>query len=75
MAVTTKKDLEAVRELRRLLTFERASFDNVGPPPVGAAALPASEKQVNAFIGERTRLWRESWVFPLLDQLEGRKST
>jgi len=75
MAVTTKKDLEAVRELRELLTFKTSSFHRIGVACDPKEALPKTEDEVDAFIDERTRLWRESWVFPLLDLLEGKTST
>ena len=60
-----------MRELRELLMFKTSSFHRIGGTPPDSP-LPETEAEVDAFIDERTRLWRESWVFPLLDQLEGK---
>lgn len=63
-------DRVKLMELRRLLTFERSDFSVIGPRDEDA--LPRTEAEVNAFIRERTRLWRESWVFPIIDEMLAR---
>ena len=71
----TLKQIGLLRALRRVATLENAAFDHVGPayPPV---ALPTDESQVTHFIRERTRLYRETWLIPVIDQLlqQGRRS-
>ena len=64
--------LRALKELRRLLQMREksCSFDSIGPwldSPEGR--LPTNEREVTAFIRERTRLWRESWILPVLEQM------
>ncbi len=68
----TKKQIALLRELRRMASLESASFERIGPD----AALPTTEAQVTAFIRERTRLHRETWILPIIDQLlrQGRRS-
>lgn len=66
MSVTTKRDRAIVRVLRSRVLYESATFDTtVGGP------LPRTEAEVTAFIRERTRLYVQSWVLPLLDELAG----
>jgi hypothetical protein len=70
--VKTKRHMALVRELRRLLTMgdNAASFGHIFADKDDP--LPTSEREVTPFIERRTRLWRQSWVFPLLDELEGK---
>ena len=56
-------------ELRRLLTLEPGTFAFHCLPGTVEPPLPTSEAEVNAFIAERTRVWRESWILPALDEL------
>lgn len=72
----SKKDLNDLRGLRELLQMgERNGFSIVAfdtpngwqDDPIGN--LPTSEKDVTPFIRERTRLWRETWILPVLDRL------
>lgn len=65
--VTREHTQEIVHALRLHLSFHRASFLRLG----GGGWLPQSEVSVDAFIAERTKLWRETWIFPLLDELAG----
>lgn len=65
-----KHDRMMLMELRKLLTLETANFSRIGPRDEDA--LPRTEAEVNAFIRERTRLWRESWVFPIIDEMLAR---
>jgi hypothetical protein len=65
----TKTQKEALRQLRVHLKMERCSFDRIGPWAREEAPIPVMEKDVTPFIRKRTELWRESWVFPLIDGL------
>lgn len=56
--------LEKLRELRRVANFENADFNElVG----GDVVLKPGE--ITDFIRERTRLYRGSWLNPLIDEL------
>lgn len=81
----TKTTLAKLRELRRLLDFENENGANFtcicgvylhpdAPYPkrpvlCGHIPLPRTEREADDFIKERTRLWRQSWVLPVLDEL------
>lgn len=52
----TKAELYALRKLRRTLTMVTASFAPFNPPE-------------DERIKEATRVWRESWVYPVLDDM------
>ena len=52
----TKAELSALRKLRRTLTMANASFAFADP-------------KEDARIKEATRLWRESWIYPVLDDM------
>ena len=70
----TDKQISRLRELRRYATLENALFDHVGPSDPDAP-LPTKESEVTAFIRERTRIYRQSWILPIIDELlaEGRR--
>jgi len=62
-----KYQIRGLRKLRELANFERAHFERIG---VGVdEKLPVLESEVTAFIKERTRLYRQTWVLPLIDAL------
>lgn len=69
----TKKHIEKIRELRTLMTLETSNFAKLWDDP-GENPLPKREEDVNAFIRERTRVWRETWILPVLDELLEDKS-
>jgi hypothetical protein len=58
-------------ELRRHLTMERAEFGYIHSlmAHLSDRPLPKTEDDVTGFIRRRTALWRDSWVFPLIDEL------
>lgn len=70
MARLTQKEIVALKAVRERLTFEKAHFDNIGP--TDDTPLPKKESEVNEFIRNRTRIFRQSWVFPILDELIAR---
>lgn len=71
-APLSKRDTEALRELRETLTMEKCRFGNIHPAKDDP--LPKSESEVDEFIKRRTRLWLETWVFPTLDEIVARRS-
>ena len=64
----SKTYLLALKEVRQSLTMEDCAFDTLSTGPHDAP-LPKSETEVTDFIRERTRIWRQSWIFPILDQI------
>lgn len=68
----SKRDTEALRELRETLTMEKCRFGNIHQAKDDP--LPKSESEVDEFIKRRTRLWLETWVFPTLDEIIARRS-
>lgn len=64
----SKKQLLA--ELRSMANFENASFGRLWESD--ADPLPKTEKEVTDFIRRRTALYRETWVTPLIAELESR---
>lgn len=66
-----KHVLSLLREVLQAAQMERAEFSRIIPND----SLPQSEKEVTAFIKERTRIYRESWIInPLkevIDVIEG----
>jgi hypothetical protein len=48
------------------LTFNSACFDRIGPE--AGADLPKTERDVTDFIRNRTRIFLDSWVRPLLQE-------
>jgi hypothetical protein len=54
-----------LQSIRRDSTMQTANFSLL---PTGEAfAYPTSEAEVTAFIEERTRIWRETWITGMLD--------
>ena len=64
-----KQTHATVRELRLFLNFHRSSFSH--PHSDTRDSFPVTETDVDAFIVRRTKLWRQTWLFPLLDELDG----
>jgi hypothetical protein len=64
----TRKEHEQLQEIRRMVTFESAHFRELFEDPV-KHPLPKSETDVDAFIRERTRIFRETWILGPLDEL------
>jgi len=64
----TKGQRKALKELKRHVTMQTCNFDM---HHFDAEKLPQDVNQVDAFIKERTRVWRQSWIYPLIDALLG----
>jgi hypothetical protein len=64
----TKWETRALRRLRQLVSFDTACFGRIGPTPK-EGQLPQTEKEVTDFIRQRTSLYREAWILPLIDAL------
>ncbi len=60
-----------IAELRHFATLESADFSRL-PPHDWRDALPTKEDEVTPFIRARTRVWRETWIVPLIAELEAR---
>lgn len=60
----TKRELKTLQNLRRMLgmdgTFSAGVYETV--------TLRDSD-EATTFIVERTKLWRETWILPVLDEL------
>ena len=70
MAKQTNREL--IAELRRLVRYENAGFAYIGPLPSKDQELPKYENQATDFIRNRTRLYRESWIEPIVNELAKR---
>jgi hypothetical protein len=70
----TDREKKLLRELRMFLNFNRSSFSRISVNTNSGSllddSLPKTEADVDRFIANRTKLWRQSWIFPLLDELE-----
>lgn len=64
----TKKQIEALREIRRVATLETAVFSQI-VPDLDANPYPTSELMVDDFIKERIKLWADTWIVGQLDEL------
>ena len=64
-----KKMIERLTEVRRKLGMGEGS--HFSPHFGSAEALPKEFREGGAaeFIRERTRLWRETWILPVLDEV------
>lgn len=65
-------NLSILREVRKHLRMETCSFGNLwgrNEPPKFEDGRAVTEANVTEFINERTKLWRESWVLPGLDEV------
>lgn len=63
----TKLQREALVELRRMLQLDEQSFS----AGFDARATITTNEQANVFIREHTRLWRETWILPVLTDMIG----
>jgi hypothetical protein len=66
----TEREIDKLREIRRLMTLETARFREMWDDPE-RHPLPKCEAEVDAFIRERTRIFRETWILSELDDLLG----
>lgn len=66
----TKEQIEKLRQIRRDATFEEARFGMLRDAPE-EYPLPKCEADVDAFIRERTRIFRETWILSEIDELLG----
>jgi hypothetical protein len=64
----TNSDLLA--ELRAYVSYESADFSNIYARD--SDPLPTDEKHVTEFIRRRTKLYRETWIGPVIDELSKR---
>lgn len=62
----TKADLQTLKDIRKVLEMNSANFDRIGP---ASETVTLQRGQVTAFIRERTRLWRDTWLLSPLDTL------
>lgn len=68
-AKLTARDRDALAQIRRMLKLEPGTFKFSVLLPSADDALPKTEAEVDAFIERRTRLWRQSWILPVLDEM------
>lgn len=67
--ITKKLKEEILREVRdaiRAATMEGAGFNALGDSEYH---LPKDEEEVNAFIKNRTKLYRQSWIIGPLERV------
>lgn len=66
----TKTQRRALLRLRAELTMADAGF-GLGPSGVVEtnSPLPTNEREVTDFIRRRTLIWRNTWIFPVLEAL------
>ena len=66
-----RNDVEKLRELRRLAAFEKCSFGMPSETVIASHDTYGDPEKINkdAFIKEATRLYRESWLLPIIDEL------
>jgi hypothetical protein len=75
MAKQPKYILVKLREIRRLSNFENADFDERGLSMINKnntsyiVDRDGKEYTITEYIKETTRLYRDSWINPLIDQL------
>lgn len=60
-----KTELAKLKEVRQLLEMETCSFH----APDERGFNPAQNDAFTAQVREQTRIWRESWILPVLDEL------
>ena len=58
---------EALLRLKSLCELEGATFGHIWEDPKDP--LPTKESEVDEFVKERTRLYRRTWVLPIIDAL------
>jgi len=59
-----KKMIERLTEVRRKLEMHEGAFVATWTPDT---KLPKCRDDVTPFIRQQTRLWRETWILPVLD--------
>jgi hypothetical protein len=56
-----------LKSIRKDATMGTANFNQI---PTGETfTYPTKESEVTAFIEERTRLWRDTWIVGMLDEV------
>jgi hypothetical protein len=61
------KLIEDLKKIRKDATMQTANFSQL---PTGEVfTYPTYETEVTAFIEERTRLWRDTWIVGMLDEV------
>ena len=60
----TQAELIALKEVRRYAAFENANFGDCTRP-----GQTIDGKTVDEFIKDRTRIYRQSWILPVLDDM------
>ncbi len=56
----------AIEDALKHARMDNCSFEDIHLKP--EFPLPKKEEQVDAFIKNRTRLWRENWLIPALER-------
>lgn len=61
------KLIEDLRSIQKDATMKTAHFGNI---PTGEVfKYPTNEAEVTAFIEERTRIWRDTWIVGMLAEV------
>lgn len=68
MSGRKRSKLADLERLRELLSLKGSSFSTMNTDWENDP-LPGSEAEVDDFIRRRTKLWRKSWVLPILERL------
>jgi hypothetical protein len=71
MGRNRRTNAQLIERLRETANFERSSFGGFGwPKPDDPLPTRDSDPEVTDFIKRRTKLYRETWVNPLIDEIE-----
>lgn len=71
-APLSQYDVARFEEVIKYVKFERASFSCITGAREEDGLLPKNENEVTGFIKKRTRLYMQSWVLPVLEEMVAR---
>jgi hypothetical protein len=61
------KLIEDLRSIKKDATMNTADFSRISTGEI--FTYPTNEAEVTAFIEERTRIWRETWIVGMLGEV------
>lgn len=66
MKINREKLVRDLKDIRRDATMDSAEFGLLNPERFD---YPRREADVTPFIRERTRIWRDTWIVGMLDEM------